>query len=328
MGAAIFMVAIVIAAVVLGPAPGTVTVAKARFSAPAKAPAAATRGGDTHGLAEARLPAGQRNNAPLATPGRTVAGVLIDDLDYDLAAVGEGRQGVPRVRLVRLPENIREIRKTAERKAVFFKSVLPLVLQANEQILADRSRLLVLQAQQGAGARLPAVDRLWLVALADRYATRPGDIQALLVRHDVVPPSLALAQAATESAWGTSRFAREGNAMFGEWTFNAADKGIVPRGRLDGQTYRVRAFETLYDSVQSYITNLNRHRAYGEFRALRAKLRATGQTISGSRLAGTLERYSERGAVYTLELQALISGNGLDRLDGARLNRALSFDDT
>jgi len=210
----------------------------------------------------------------------------------------------------------------SERKAVFFKTVLPLVLQVNEQIVEDRKRLWQLGAEQKSGARLSAVDRLWLAVMSERYGTRRSDVDALLKRHDVVPPSLALAQAATESAWGTSRFVKEGNAMFGEWTFASDHEGIVPSERASGKTHRVRAFDSLYDSVASYVTNLNKHRAYREFRQVRAEMRAKGQAFDGIRLAATLHRYSERGAAYVDELQTIIRGNELDLLDGARLSQA------
>lgn len=250
----------------------------------------------------------------------------VDVLAYDLNAVLQGHGEVPRITLASLPGDLARIRETDQRKAVFFKSVLPLVLQVNEQILNDRQRLWELGAVMKTGAPLDAVDRLWLAVMAERYGTRRGDIDALLERHDVVPPSLAIAQAATESAWGTSRFVKEGNAMFGEWTFAAKHDGIVPNGRAEGKTHRVRAFDSLYDSVASYVTNLNKHRAYKEFRAMRADMRVKGQPVSGMRLASTLHRYSERGAAYVAELHAIIGGNDLDMLDGARLSQAGDFE--
>ncbi len=264
--------------------------------------------------------------ASMQTASGPADGALDDGLDYDLNAVIQGDAGVPRLNLMSLPDDLQTIRKTADRKAVFFKTVLPLVLQVNEQIVEDRARLWELRTQKQAGSKLNALDRLWLAALAEPYGVDRDNIGALLARHDVVPPSLALAQAATESAWGTSRFVREGNAMFGEWTFAQNHKGIVPNQRDDGKSHRVRAFDSLYDSVQSYVTNLNKHKAYKEFRAARAEMRATGQTVDGMRLANTLHRYSERGAVYVSELHAIISGNELDMLDGARLSLDGAFE--
>ena len=241
-------------------------------------------------------------------------------LNYDLNAVLQGHSDVPRITLPSLPGDLSRIREIDQRKALFFKTVLPLVLQVNEQILHDRARLWDLSTRQNTGKSLSAVDRLWLAVMAERYGTKRGNVQALLNRHDVVPPSLALAQAASESAWGTSRFVREGNAMFGEWTFADKHEGIVPSERAMGKTHRVRAFSSLYDSVLSYAVNLNKHRAYQEYRAMRATMRAEGRTIDGMHLAGALHRYSERGASYVAELRAIISGNDLVLLDDARLS--------
>lgn len=241
-------------------------------------------------------------------------------LGYDLNAVFDGQGDVPRITLASLPHDLGTIRETEERKALFFKTVLPLVLQVNEQILEDRDRLTRLAAEARSGHKPSAEDRLWLAVMAERYDTRRGDIQALLKRHDIVPPSLALAQGATESAWGTSRFVREGNAIFGQWTFSDDHEGLVPQRRGEDKTHRIRAFDSLYQSVMSYATNLNRHPAYEEFRQMRADMRARGQEPDGARLATTLYRYSERGAAYVDELLIIMNGNTLTRLDSAKLS--------
>ncbi|HEY9078675.1 glucosaminidase domain-containing protein [Magnetovibrio sp.] len=328
LGAAASMVAILFATAWLMPAPSGTSVAQASFSLADEISQDQRRAAEAQ--ARAALLGGQigedLTDIDELAAMETASGPIDGGLDYDLTAVSQGYAGVPRLSLISLPENLDQIRETEQRKAVFFKSVLPLVLQVNEQIVADRARLWELHAQKQSGSKLKALDRLWLAAMAERYGTRRGDIAALLSHHDVVPPSLALAQAATESAWGTSRFVREGNAMFGEWTFEDDHKGIVPNERLAGKSHRVRAFDSLYDSVQSYVTNLNKHRAYKEFRALRAEMRAKGQTVSGMRLASALHRYSERGAAYVSELHSIIAGNDLSLLDGARLNENGAFE--
>jgi len=330
LSAAASMVAVLFGTAWLMPTPSGTSVARASFSSQDDTSAALSHvnGSQANGTftADALAAIDEFASADELSSMETASGPRDGGLNYDLNAVLEGSAGVPRVKLVSLPDNLAEIRETEERKAVFFKTVLPLVLQVNEQIVEDRSRLWGLQAQKQTGSKINALDRLWLAAMADRYNTPRGDINALLRHHDVVPPSLALAQAATESAWGTSRFVREGNAMFGEWTFASDHKGIVPNERASGKSHRVRAFDSLYDSVQSYITNLNKHRAYKEFRAMRAEMRAKGQTVNGARLASTLHRYSERGALYVSELHAIISGNELDLLDGARLSQNGGFE--
>ncbi len=304
LGVAGAMVATLLGTATLFPVPKTIGTARADFT--------------TAASAKVRHAQAQTQPRDRAVPQGRMAAVL----GYDLAAVIRGQGEVPRVRLVSLPRGLGRIRETAERKSVFFKTVLPLVLQVNEKILIDRKRLKQIDAEMKIGKKVAAVDHLWLAMMARRYGTRRGDVAALLLRHDIVPPSLALAQAATESAWGTSRFVKEGNAMFGQWTFSSSEKGLVPNARLEGQTHRVRAFDSLYDSVRSYIMNLNKHRAYKAFRATRAAMRRKGQTLSGARLAGALSRYSERGAAYVAELQAIIAGNNLELLDGARLRGA------
>jgi len=307
------MVAVLVSAAVVMPSPSGTSVAQASFAPVSLMDRAADAlehvrhghvvgHGGSQDLSQFDTASGTDGNS---------AELNFAELSYDLNAVLQGHGEVPRISLASLPGDFVRIRETNQRKA-----------QVNEQILHDRQRLRDLSAQITAGDKLQAVDRFWLAVMAERYGTRRGDVAALLKRHDVVPPSLALAQAATESAWGTSRFVREGNALFGQWTFAESHDGIVPNGRASGKTHRIRAFDSLYDSVASYVTNLNKHRAYKEYRAMRADMRAKGQTMDGMRLASTLHRYSERGAAYVDELYAIIGGNDLGLLDGARLSQA------
>lgn len=302
------------------PAPSGVSVAKASFPLPEFSSASSVR------KATKPNPFAGRSFVDLQTSSGPDVDLNVSSLlNYDFEAVLQGRGSVPRITLASLPSGLWQERETAKRKALFLKSVLPLVLQVNEQILKDRTRLKDLAHAQTIGS-LEALDRLWLAVMAERYGTKRGDIEAVLKRHDVVPPSLALAQAATESAWGSSRFVREGNAMFGQWTFSSQDLGIVPMKRDEGKTHRVRAFSSLYDSIDSYVTNLNKHRAYKEFRDMRAGMRRQDQPLDGMRLAGTLYRYSERGADYVNELRAIISSNDLRLVDGARLSPDEDFE--
>ena len=238
-------------------------------------------------------------------------------MGYDLGDVRSGDDGVPRVYLASLPADLRDVRDVGQRKSLFFRSVLPLVLKTNERILADRKRLWDLRARKRLGETLPAQERLWLAVMAERYGTERGDLDALMARVDIVPPSLALAQAAEESGWGTSRFVREGNALFGQWTWSG--EGIKPKNREEGKTHRVRAFESLDQSVAAYMRNLNTHRAYKQLRKIRAAMRRAGQPIQGKKLLPGLKRYSERGVKYIEGLQTIMSANGLAQLDDARL---------
>ncbi len=240
-------------------------------------------------------------------------------LGYQLDKVKSKNQPVPRVFLTSLPSDLSQIPENKLRKAIFFKALLPLVLQVNEEIINDRRYLWKLRYQTALGQKLNAADRLWLRVMTERYKVKSGDIDALFSRIDIVPTSLALAQAAEESGWGASRFAREGNAMFGQWA-RATSKGLVPLKRDKGKSHKIQSFDTLIESVRAYALNLNTHRAYKSFRKKRQSTRRSGGAIDGRTLAGKLHKYSERGVDYVNSLRNLIDHNGLRLLDGARLD--------
>lgn len=242
-------------------------------------------------------------------------------LDYRLDSVMSGTKSVPRVFLASLPADLAQVPENKQRKALFFQAMLPLVLQVNEEILADRRHLWKLRYSMGLGEKPSAADRLWLRVMTERYRVKAGDIGALISRIDIVPPALALAQAAEESGWGTSRFAREGNAMFGQWTFSSTSRaGLTPLNRDEGKKHQVRAFDSLIDSVRAYTMNLNSHRAYRDFRSTRQAIRRAGGPLDSRVLAGKLLKYSERGQAYVNALRGLIDYNGLSPLDDARLD--------
>jgi len=240
-------------------------------------------------------------------------------MGYDLELVASGETDVPRVFLASMPVDIGKMRETDKRKRLFFKAVLPLVLQVNEEIIKDRRRLNELRDARSSGQTLGPIDRLWLIVMAERYKTERGDLDSLLRRVDVIPPSLALAQAAEESGWGSSRFVREGNAMFGQWTQASSANAIVPKERDAGLTHRIRAFDSLLQSVRAYARNLNTHRAYRHLRTLRKQLRRNGLPLDGAVLAARLESYSERGERYVKALRAIIATNKLRRFDAVQL---------
>jgi Bax protein len=240
-------------------------------------------------------------------------------IGYDLDSVVSGDSRVPRVFLGSIPPDMDEIAPVEVRKSVFFKSVLPLILQVNEQIISDRHRIWTLRHRVATGNRLDALERLWLVALANRYGVERDDFEALLERVDIIPPSLALAQSAEESGWGTSRFVREGNALFGQWVFGADDH-LIPGRRDAGKHHKIKAFDNLLHSVRAYAHNLNTHSAYGRFRSGRAAARADGRPLDGLALAATMMRYSERGEAYIHSIRTIIRANDLSRLDDARLH--------
>ena len=236
-------------------------------------------------------------------------------LDYSLGDIRRGFASVPRMQLANLPPDLAQLNSVKQRKQLFIKLMLPLILQANEKILADRNELLRLLNSRGPLSR---EDEAWIAALADRYDANPSDRSDLVGRVDVVPPSLAIAQAAEESGWGTSRFAVEANAVFGQWTFRKG-AGVVPERRDPGKLHEVRSFEGLRQSVSAYMHNLNIHWAYKEFRRVRRELRNSSQALTGRSLVGTLHRYSERGFEYIETIRTIMRVNGLDAFDRARL---------
>jgi Bax protein len=240
-------------------------------------------------------------------------------IDYDLANVRNSENNVPRLYLDKLPADIADVSSVATRKRIFIKSVLPVILRVNEDILAARHKLKKLRATLDSGMSLSDEQRQWLYQMAERYETNPYDWDAFMARVDIVPPSLAIAQAAEESGWGTSRFAREGNALFGQYTYKSAN-GILPEERANGRRHLIRAYSSLVEGVRSYMHNLNYHRAYGKFRAARKWLRAHAKPMDGHTLAGELIRYSERGAAYVKTIRRIIRANKLAPLDDARLH--------
>lgn len=232
--------------------------------------------------------------------------------------------GVPPLILKNLPGDLNKIQSSKQRKSIFFKSLLPMILLANDEIRVEREQLLILNQQLSSQNHLDESQLQILSTLSKRYKVKMDEAQPekavhkLLNRIDIIPADLALAQAANESAWGTSRFSRVANNLFGEWTF-IPGQGIIPEGRPEGETYEVQKFATVYDSVRSYLHNLNTHSAYKHLRQLRAESRISGQNPEGLKLAEGLLHYSTRGENYIKELQAMIRSNKLNRFASAKL---------
>lgn len=207
-----------------------------------------------------------------------------------------------------------------EKKEIFYRFILPLVMHANEMVLDRRERLANMSAALAGGEVLSSEDADWLreVAAVLRIAETEQSkaIDEALYKLDVIPAGLALGQAAYESGYGTSRFAVAGNALFGQWTFGG--EGLIPeqqRGHLGD--HRIAAFDWPFDSVRGYFINLSSHPAYEEFRRLRADRKAAGAPVTSMALADGLVRYSERGQAYVDTLKSIIRVNGLDIADDA-----------
>jgi Bax protein len=245
--------------------------------------------------------------------------LYLDEVDYDLDSVRNSSEMVPRRYVANLPPDLDAIESVNMRKQLFIKALLPVVLRVNEAIEAERARLTRIASQRYHIRPLATADEVWLTELYKRYGVKPGNIGELLVRVDVIPPSLALAQAAEESGWGTSRFAREGNALFGQYT-SPEEPGLDPQSKASAGKFRIRSYDSLLDTVRSYALNLNLHPAYEEFRELRAELRASEELLDGNRLAGTLTRYSERGPAYVKAIRIIMRENSLRPFDEVRLH--------
>lgn len=210
-----------------------------------------------------------------------------------------------------------EYESVDKRKKAFFSFFLPLVRERNSEILAIRDKLSQWRDHPETVDGWSSTD---VQAVAADYGMEgfdpdsPGDWKHLMRRVDVIPPSLALAQAAKESAWGTSGFAREGNNFFGQWCFEKGC-GLVPEDRSSGSDHEVAVFPSAEVSVDAYMRNLNRHRAYAPLRRIREELRRKDEPVTGKALAQGLEGYSEQGEEYVSQVQALIHSNDLTRHD-------------
>ncbi len=220
----------------------------------------------------------------------------------------------PRVEgVVDIPDFSR-IRDIPTKKKAFFDFLRPIVVAENEKLRLQAKRLAEWQQRQQSGQPLAAQDWQWLQALARDYQVEfsgPQDEKAwraLRRRVDAVPLRLVLAQAANESSWGTSRFARQGHNFFGQWCFSKGC-GLVPLRRSKGMKHEVASFRTVNDSVAAYLKNINTGRVYAPLRRLRARLHAQGKAVTAHELAGGLSRYSERGKAYVKEIRAMIRVN-------------------
>lgn len=232
----------------------------------------------------------------------------LDRIGFDLDAVAKGYISVPRLLIASLPPDLDRLDAMDARKTLFLRLMLPVILAVNEQIGADRQHLLQIKTQLVAGVRMSADDVQWVLSLADIYDQPDADVDALLRKVDVIPPSVALAQAIVESGWGTSRIARHQNSLFGQF------------GQAASGDWDYKSFVSLNDAVASYMRNLNTHRAYREFRQSRAKMRQSVGEIDGWELATALRSYSERGDDYVRDIHSIMRDNSLESFDFARLN--------
>ena len=237
---------------------------------------------------------------------------LFKDTDYSLSEVRKNKKVKP-IRLSLLPNEIKQIESSKKRKNLFIQIILPLILEENSLILIDRKRLFsILNKNKNSKKEIN-----WLNRKFKQYGVLNKDIPTLKVRMDIVPVSLAIAQAAKETGWGTSRFALEGNALFGQWTWSG--DGIKPAGAESDTKHKVMKFKVLKASVRAYQRNLNTHSSYKNFRQLRAQLRDDNEKLDSLLLADQLDNYAETGKEYTKILKQIINQNSLKDFDDVKL---------
>ena len=237
---------------------------------------------------------------------------LFKDTNYNLEDVRLNKLVRP-VALTWLPHEIKRIENTKKRKNLFIQIVLPLILEENNNIKLDRLKLFTI-INKNNNTKL---EQKWLNQKYKQYGVPSKDLATLKIRMDEIPTSLAIAQAAKETGWGTSRFALEGNALFGQWTWSG--EGLKPKDAEKDKGHKVMKFNVLQASVRAYQRNLNTHKSYKEFRKARAKLRDEGLELDSMVLSQHLDKYAETGKKYVDTIQKIISQNNLKDFDDAKL---------
>ncbi len=238
---------------------------------------------------------------------------LFKDTDYNLENIRKTKKVKP-VKLSLLPKEMKNIQSTREKKKLFLEIILPLVLEENNRIKLDRKKLFAILNKNNNSKQ----EIKWLNKKFKQYGVVKKDLATLKIRMDEIPVSLALAQAAKESGWGTSRFAIEGNALFGQWTWSG--EGIKPAGvDSDDGNHKVMKFKVLKASVRAYQRNLNTHNSYRKFRMARAIMRDKDEELNSLVLADYLDKYAATGKEYTVIIKKIIQQNSLRDFDKVKL---------
>ena len=237
---------------------------------------------------------------------------LFEETNYSLKEVREKKLVKP-VALTLLPAEIKMIENTKQRKEFFIQIILPLILQENNNIKLDRKRLFSIINKSNNSD----LEKKWLEKKYKQYGVPSKDLSILKMRMDEIPVSLAIAQAAKETGWGTSRFAQEGNALFGQWTWSG--DGLKPKDAEKNEGHKVMKFNVLQASVRAYQRNLNTHSSYKNLRKARAELRDRGNSLDSLILVKYLNQYAETGEKYVEVLKQIIKQNNLKDFDDAKL---------
>jgi len=237
---------------------------------------------------------------------------LFEDTGYNLNDVRKKKLVKP-VALTLLPQEIKMIENSKKRKEFFIQIILPLIIEENNNIKLDRKTLFTIINKSNNSN----TEKKWLEKKYKQYGVKSGDLSSLKIRMDEIPVSLAIAQAAKETGWGTSRFALEGNALFGQWTWSG--EGLKPKEAKEGEKHKVMKFNILQASVRAYQRNINTHSTYKDFRKARAKLRDNNKPLDSIELSKHLNKYAETGNQYVEVLQKIIKQNKLQDFDDAKL---------
>ena len=237
---------------------------------------------------------------------------LFKDENYNLKDIRKNKLVKP-INIDLLPSEIKSIENSRERKELFIQIILPLILEENKKIKLERKTLFSILNKNSNTVE----EKNWLKSKFKQYGVSNKDLATLKIRMDEVPVSLAIAQAAKETGWGTSRFAQEGNALFGQWTYGG--EGIKPAGSDADDTHKVMKFKILKASVRAYQRNLNTHKSYKEFRKVRAIQRDVFGTLNSLELVNYLDKYAETGKDYIVILKKIIEQNKLKDFDDAKI---------
>jgi Bax protein len=237
---------------------------------------------------------------------------LFKEVNYNLKDIRETKLVKP-IDIGLLPKEIKSIGNTKKRKDMFIKIVLPLIVKENNKIRVDRKRLFTILNKNSN----TDIEKKWLEKKYKQYGVRKNDLSTLKIRMDEIPVSLAIAQAAKETGWGTSRFALKGNALFGQWTWSG--DGLKPKNADEGKDHKVMKFHSLRLSVRAYLRNLNTHSTYKNLRKVRTELRNQNRSLDSLILSKYLDKYAETGSQYIEVLQKIIEQNNLKDFDEARL---------
>ncbi len=237
---------------------------------------------------------------------------LFKDVDYDLRKVRNEKLVKP-IYFTQFPRDLDNLASVKLKKETFIKIVLPLIVAENEKIIDDRKKLKILSEKKFTSD----LEKQWLRQKLLEYKVKKSDLSELMDRMDMIPVSIALAQAAKESGWGTSRFALEGNAIFGQWTWDG--QGIAPLKRDGDKNHKILKFPILRASVKAYKNNLNTHKSYSKFREKRKSLRNKNKAITGLSLTDTLKNYAQTGSEYTRILNQIITQNNLSDFELVKL---------